>query len=195
MILIDDILISDDILKEYFLCNLSACKGACCWEGDWGAPLEPEEVEVLDDILEELKPYLPEKSLKLLELGGPTAYYEELGKEGTNLHEDGACVFLTYDELGIARCGIEQAFRDGKINFRKPISCHLYPIRVSKNEIVGFEAMNYDRWEICNAACSLGEKEKVPLYKFAREAIIRAYGQSFYDQLEAAAVHMDHRKS
>jgi len=190
MILIDEILISDDIINDYFLCNLSACKGACCWEGDWGAPLEDEEIEILDNIMDVIKPYLPERSQELLDLSGPTAYYEELEKEGTNLHEDGSCVFLAYDQLGIAKCGIEQAYRDGKIDFRKPISCHLYPIRVSKNEDIGFEAMNYDRWEICSPACEFGEKKKVPLYEFAREAIIRAYGADFYEELEGVAKHI-----
>ncbi|NNF35818.1 MAG: DUF3109 family protein [Saprospiraceae bacterium] len=190
MILIDEILISDEIINEYFVCNLSACKGACCWEGDWGAPLQEEEVAILNDIMDVVKPYLPERSQELLEVSGPTAYYEELEKDGTNLHQDGSCVFLAYDQLGIAKCGIEQAYRDGKINFRKPISCHLYPIRVSKNEDIGFEAMNYDRWEICSAACDLGEKEKVPLYQFAREAIERAYGKDFYEELESVAKHI-----
>lgn len=189
MILIEEILISDDIINDYFLCNLSACKGACCWEGDWGAPLEKNEIDILNGIIEVIKPYLPDRSLELLEASGPTAYYEELEKEGTNLHQDGSCVFLAYDQLGIAKCGIEQAYRDGKIDYRKPISCHLYPIRVSKNKDIGFEAMNYDRWEICSAACDLGEKKKVPLYQFAREAIERAYGKDFYEELESVAKH------
>ena len=191
MILIDEILISDDILKEYFVCDLTSCKGACCWEGDWGAPLEESEIESLYDLMDKIEPFLPERSREFLKDNEPVTYYKELGKEGTSLHPDGACVFLTYDEMGIARCGIELAFRKGEINFKKPISCHLYPIRVSKNEMTGFEAMNYDRWEICKAACTLGKKEKVPLYRFAREAIIRVYGEDFYDQLVAAAEHLE----
>jgi hypothetical protein len=88
---------------------------------------------------------------------------------------------------GIAQCGIEQAWRDGKVSFRKPISCQLYPIRVAKNDLVGFEALNYDRWDICSAACEKGKKEQVPVYQFLKEAIIRKYGEAFYEELDAAA--------
>ena len=97
---------------------------------------------------------------------------------------------MTYDALGIAQCGIEQAWRDGKVAFRKPISCQLYPIRVEKNEVVGFEALNYDRWDICSAACEKGRREQVPVYQFLREALVRKYGQDFYDELDAAAGFM-----
>ena len=191
MILIEEILVSDEIIEEHFMCNLSACKGACCWEGDWGAPLNDEEVEKIYDILDEILPFLPERSQAFLDSKDPTTYFKELGQEGTSLHPDGACIFLTYDGLGIAKCGIEHAYFQGKTDFRKPISCHLYPIRVQKNEMTGFEAMNYDRWDICSAACSKGKTEKIRLYQFAKDAIIRAYGQTFYDQLDAAALHLE----
>lgn len=189
MILIDEVIISDEILETYFMCNLDACKGACCWEGDWGAPLEKKEVKILADILDQVKPYLSEESLAILEEKGPIEYFKEPKFTGTSLHANGACVFLTKDKDGIFKCGIETAYDDGKIEFRKPISCHLYPIRVNKNEDIGFEALNYDKWDICNPACSFGEKHKMPLYKFAKDALIRAYGENFYQELEAANEH------
>lgn len=190
MIIIQDKLISEDLVEEYFHCNLAACKGACCWEGDWGAPLDKEELKIVDNILDKIKPYLSEESRQLLEEKGPYTFFPEMEKEGTTLHEDGSCVFLTRDKNGIAQCGIEQAYNAGDISYRKPISCHLYPIRVKKNEEVGFEALNYDWWHICSPACELGKKMKIPLYQFAKEAIIRAYGHDFYAELDAAAKYV-----
>jgi Fe-S-cluster containining protein len=195
MIIIDEILISTDIVEEQFMCNLEACKGACCWEGDWGAPLEPEEMKILDTQLETIKTFLSPASIELLERQGPYAYVPEIQKYGTSLHENGACVFLNFGKDGIARCGIEQAHLSGALEWLKPISCHLYPIRVSKNDETGFEALNYDRWDICSAACTKGRKEKMPVYKFAKTAIVRAYGQEFYDELEAAARHIQKENS
>ncbi len=190
MIVIDDILISKDVLEEHFLCNLSACKGACCWEGDWGAPLEQAEIDVLEKISEYILPYLSDRSKKVITEEGGVTYYDEPGFHGTKLHNDGSCVYLTLKD-GKASCGIEQAWQDGVIPFRKPISCHLYPIRVTKNEETGFHAMNYDKWDICSAACTFGKENKVRLYEFAREAITRAYGPEFYDSIENASRYLD----
>ena len=191
MIVINNILVSDDVIEEQFMCNLDACKGACCVEGDWGAPLEQEEMELLDSLLEKIKPFLSEESKAILSEKGSYTWVPELKKYGTSLHKSGACVFLVYNDMGIAMCGIEQAHNEGVIEFRKPISCHLYPIRISKNEETGFEAMNYDRWEICNPACLKGKQLKMPLFQFSKDAIIRAYGQSFYDELEAATKYLE----
>lgn len=190
MLIVQEKLISEDLLEEQFLCNLSACKGACCWEGDSGAPLEMEELAILDQIYDTIKPYLSQTSQEKIETAGGYKYYKEFGEYGTNLLSNGPCVYMTYDKLGIARCGIEQAYLEGKITFKKPISCHLYPIRVEKREEMGFEALNYDRWDICSAACEAGKKAKLPVYKFLKEAIIRKYGVEFYEELDAMADYL-----
>lgn len=186
MLMIDHILISDDVLEEQFHCNLKACKGACCWEGDSGAPLEEAELETLDRIYEEVKPFLSPEGRAVIEEKGGYAYYKENEEYGTSLLDNGACAFMTKDEKGVAQCGIETAYRAGATDFKKPISCHLYPIRVSKHEATGIEAINYDRWDICSAACSLGKKKQLPVFQFAKEALIRKYGPAFFAQLEAA---------
>ncbi len=190
MLIIQDKFISLDVIEEQFLCNLTACKGACCWEGDFGAPLEAEELQALVAIYEDVKPFLDAVAIQQIEEVGLYSYYKESKEYGTSLMPNGACVFMTRDKLGTAKCGIEQAYRAGKTDFYKPISCHLYPIRVHKNKEVNFEALNYDRWDICSAACELGKKEQLPVYKFLKEAIIRKYGASFYEELAAAAEHM-----
>ena len=190
MIIIQDILVSDDVIEKQFLCNLKSCKGACCWEGDWGAPLLEEEKAILDKVYPKIKSYLTEEGREVIEKQGAYVYNEEPAEFGTSLISNKACAFMTKDELGIAHCGIEQAHNDGVIEFKKPISCHLYPLRVSKDERIGFEALNYDRWDICNAACSLGKKEQLPVYIFVQDAIKRKYGDDFYDELHAAATHL-----
>lgn len=190
MLIIQDKLISDDVIQEQFICNLNACKGACCWEGDYGAPLEKEELEILDKIYEKIKPHLTEDGIKAIEEQGTYVYYKEPKEHGTSLQPDGACAFMTKNELGMAKCGIEQAYLAGDVDFKKPISCHLYPIRVKKDDKILFEAINYDRWDICSAACDLGKKEEVPVYQFLKEPLIRKYGEDFYEELDAAAKHM-----
>ncbi len=187
MIIVQDKLVSDDLVEEQFVCNLQACKGACCWEGDSGAPLEEAELPVLDAIFDKIKPFLSPAGIQALETQGLYQWYEEGEEWGTTLIDKGPCAYMTLNATGTAQCGIEQAFRAGVIDFQKPVSCHLYPIRVEKNEDLGFEALNYHSWEICSAACELGKKEQVPVYRFVREAIIRKYGQEFYDELDGAA--------
>ena len=186
MVIVQDIMISDEVLKEAFVCNLEACKGACCWEGDFGAPLEPAELPVLAQVFEAIRPFLLPEAVERLREEGLYIIYEDEGP-GTTLMPNGACAYMTYDEKGIAQCGIEQAFRAGATDFQKPISCHLYPIRVKKNERVQFEALNYDRWDICKSACQLGKKLKVPVYQFLREPLLRKYGSEFFEELDAAA--------
>jgi len=190
MLIIQEVLISDDIIAEHFLCNLQACKGACCWEGDWGAPLEAEELATLERIYEAVRPFLTPGGIAAIEAAGPYTYFEDAKAYGATLQPDGACAYMTYDEGGIAKCGIEQAYLAGATDFKKPVSCHLYPIRVHHRQQPGFEALNYDRWDICSAACELGKKEKLPLYRFVREALIRKYGADFYEELDAAARHL-----
>ena len=184
MILIDNKIISDDVVEKQFVCNLDACKGACCWEGDSGAPLEKAELVILEEIYPKVKPFLTKKGIEVIEREGVYTYYKREEEYGTPLVDNAACAYLTYDE-GIAKCGIEKAQEAGVIDYKKPISCHLYPIRITSNET--FDAVNYDKWDICTAACSLGEKLEVPVYQFLKGALIRKYGEEFYEALDAAA--------
>lgn len=192
MIIIQDKIISVELIEEQFKCNLEACRGACCWEGDFGAPLETEELSTLEAIYPVIKPYLSPVGIAVIESTGYYTEYPEAGTWGTPLVENGACAYMTYDRNGIAQCGIERAYNEGGIDFKKPISCHLYPIRVRKEENNGFEALNYDRWDICSAACTRGKKEKMPVFRFAKEALIRKYGAEFYEELEAASAYFDY---
>ncbi len=187
MIAIDNILVSDSAVQDYFTCNLNACKGACCVEGESGAPLEGEELETLEKIYPEVKPFLTEEGIQIIESKG---FYTEEKKEGfkTPLMKDGACVYIRY-ENGIAQCGIQKAYREGKVNFEKPISCHLYPIRVTKSKS-GMTHVNYEQWEICSPACALGKSLKMPLYKFVKEALVRKFGEEFYVTLDLAAAQL-----
>ncbi len=187
MIMIQEILVSSEVMEKKFICNLKACKGACCWEGDWGAPLESEELAILENNYENVKPFLKPEAIERIKKTGLYEWNDKPEEFGTALMEDGACVFMTYTPLGIATCGIEQAHRAGVTDFKKPISCHLYPIRVSKNESTNFEALNYDEWDICSAACELGEKEQVPVYQFLKEPLERKYGANFYKELDIIA--------
>jgi hypothetical protein len=186
-------LVSDELVEKHFICNLQACKGACCWEGDAGAPLEEAEKAILNDIFPTIRAYLSLAGIRAIEEQGTYQWYDNTESWGTTLIDGGPCAFMTYDALGIAKCGIEQAHKDGVIDFLKPISCHLYPIRVSKSEELGFEALNYDEWDICSAACALGEREQVPVYVFVKDALVRQYGQDFYDELDGAATFLRER--
>ncbi len=194
MIAIDDKLISEDVFSSYFACELETCKGACCWEGDFGAPLKEEELNKLDDVIPHLNQYLPEASYLYIKENGAYLYNDELGVYVTNLMPDGACVFMTRDKEGIAHCGIEQAFKDGRHEFQKPISCHLYPIRILERPEQGFTAINYDRWKICNPACKNGKKNKIPLYQFLKDALVRRFGNNFYQEMESVAFELEKTK-
>ena len=194
MLIIQEILVSDDVVEKQFLCNLSACKGACCWEGDFGAPLEDEEIELLEKEYESIAPFLCDAGKRVIEAQGKYCWYEEPAENGTPLIEGAACAYMTYHQAGIAQCGIEQAHKAGCTSLLKPISCHLYPIRVKKEKALGFEALNYDRWDICHAACTLGKKEQLPVYRFVKDALIRKYGEAFYEELDAAAIHLANKE-
>jgi hypothetical protein len=180
MIVIGKTILSDEIRDTFFVCNLEKCKGACCVEGDMGAPLERDELEILNESYHYIKPYLSEKGIKAIEENG-TYVVDEEGEFSTPVTKSKECAYAVYDERGILKCGIEQAHKDGKISFKKPVSCHLYPIRISKYD--DFEAINYHKWQICSAACSFGEELKIPLYKFLKEPLIRKYGEGWYLQL------------
>lgn len=181
MILIDQVAVSDDLASEMFACDIARCKGACCVEGDSGAPLEPAELEQLETLYEAYKPYLRPEGIAALEEQG-LWLHEPDGTLSTPLVNGAECAYAVFDDKGVALCGIEQAWFDGKIGFRKPISCHLYPIRIQ--QMGDFEALNYHRWDICGVACHKGKQEGVRVYEFLREAIIRKYGEEFYEMLD-----------
>jgi hypothetical protein len=184
MIIVEDKLVSEDLLEKEFVCNLGACKGACCIEGDSGAPLEDEEAGILEEEFEQIRPFIRPEGLKAIEEQG-VYIIDSDGDLVTPLIEGKECAYTGFDEKGIAYCGIEKAWKEGKTSFRKPISCHLYPIRVTK--LPDYIALNYNKWEICSPACSLGAQLKVPVYRFLRESLIRAYGEDWYRMLEETA--------
>lgn len=181
MIKVDEVLISDDIRDKEFVCNLEKCKGACCVEGDYGAPLEESELQILENIYPTVKPYLTPKGIKAIEKQG-THTIDDDGEYCTPVIDGRECAYSMYDKKGILKCGIEQAYNDGKLGWKKPISCHLYPIRVTSKK--NFEALNYHKWHICSPACSLGRELQVPIYKFLKEPLIRKYGAEWYAKLE-----------
>jgi len=186
MYIIGNIVVSEDVTEEQFACNLNACKGACCWEGEYGAPLEEDERGILEKLYPEVSPYLTTEGRAAIAAQGLFTKNEQVGGWDTTLVDNKACAYMTLNDQGMAQCGIEQAHRDGKINWKKPISCHLYPIRVTSKPEANFEALNYDVWDICSAACTRGEKEKIRVYEFARPALIRKYGEAWYEELKAA---------
>lgn len=188
MILIDDILISDEILQEEFICDLSKCKGGCCVEGDCGAPLTHEEANLLPDIYPKIQHLLPESHQWVIESEGTHTLDSDFGFV-TPAVNGGICAYGYYDEAGVVKCALEEAWQRGIIAFQKPISCHLFPIRVAKAD--GFEALNYEpRPKLCKPACKLGRKLKVPVYQFLKTPIVRKYGAEFYRALEAVAAHL-----
>jgi hypothetical protein len=186
MVLIDQVLIEDEVLKEQFVCNLKACRGICCVEGDSGAPLEPEETIILENIWLHIKPFMNQKGIEAVEKQGTWIRAQD-GSLETPLVNGKECAYTIF-ENGIAACGIEKAFLAGATDFRKPVSCHLYPVRIDEQKN-NFELMRYDVWDICAPACKLGAKERVPVFRFVKDAIIRKYGTEFYEQLEAVALY------
>ncbi len=194
MILIQEILISEEIVTEHFACHLTRCKGACCIEGDYGAPVETSELTIMKDILDKVKPYLPSASVSKIEKDGFYTYNDETKGHETALMPDGACVFMGRDEIGITFCGIEKAYNDGNTEWKKPVSCHMYPVRAVHNKASGFKSLNYDQWDICSSACTNGDKQQIKIYEFVKDALIRKYGAEFYNELEAAAVHYNKEK-
>lgn len=180
-VLVDEVLVSEEILKEVFTCDIAACKGACCVEGDFGAPLEPDERQILEDIYSKVEPYLPEKGKQAIRQQGQWVK-DITGDYTTPLVEGRECAFTVFEENGTASCGIEKAHADGVIDFKKPISCHLYPIRVIDTKYT--QGLNYDRWNICSPACALGEKTGLRVFEFLKEPLERKYGVEWYEMLE-----------
>lgn len=188
LIEIGDIIVTDELFAEKFICDLSSCNGACCVDGDDGAPLTDKECLTIEKLLPKIKPYMTEEGIE--KVGGEGVFhYKDNGAPVTNLLKNGACAFVCYDEKGSAKCSIETAYRDHAIDWKKPISCALFPIRAKKYK--QFTALNYQQIGICEPGCILGEKLGVPLYKFLKEPIIRAYGETFYQQLEEVAEQME----
>lgn len=177
-------IVSEEILDKDFVCNLNACKGACCIEGEAGAPLTKEEGKILKEIYPIIKPFLRPQGIEAIENQG--VYTEDInGDFETTLVAGKECAYVIVDEQKIAKCGIEMAYKEGVIKFQKPISCHLYPIRVK--EYSTLTAVNYHSWPICHEACTLGKELKVPTYQFVKEALIRRFGLSWYDELDDMA--------
>jgi len=184
MLQIDDTIISLDLLDEKFVCDLASCKGICCIEGDDGAPLEPEEVKIIEDLLPIIWNDLTEKSKEVIRNQG-VSYIDDDGEPVTSIVNGAECVFTYTDSSGICKCAIEKAFREGKTDFYKPISCHLYPVRLQK--YVDYTAVNYHRWSVCNCARKLGVNLQIPVYRFLKEPLIRKFGNEWFEQLEIAA--------
>lgn len=185
MIVIDNTLVSDLVIEEQFVCDLLKCKGGCCEDGDAGAPLEREEMDRINEVYEIVKPYLTQAGIREIESKGRYNYDREFGWVTPTI-EGKMCAYGFRDEKGIIKCGIEQAYYDGKISWKKPISCHLYPIKINKTK--EHEIVNYEpRDKMCSPACALGKKLKVPAYVFLKESLVRKFGADFYEALDQVA--------
>lgn len=181
-------IVSEDIIEKDFMCHFSACKGACCVDGDAGAPLEEEEVKILQKIYPKIKPFLRPEGIKVIEEQGVFVTLED-GELETPLVSNANCAYVNFDNRGVAICGIEEAYNQGEISWKKPVSCHLYPVRVK--DYSEFSAVNYHKWEICDDACTFGKELQIPIYKFAKEALIRKFGEDWYMELEKVAKSMN----
>ena len=191
MIIIDSVLVSDQVVEEQFVCDLTKCKGGCCEDGDAGAPLENKEKDYIKQYYEVVEPYMTKEGIKEVKQVGQFLYDREFGWVTPTLNGQ-ICAYGFRDDKGIIKCAFEQAYNDGKIPCKKPISCHLFPIKITKSKSdPAVEYMNYEpREDLCQAACSLGVKLKVPAYQFLKESIIRKYGEEFYNTLDATAEHL-----
>lgn len=181
MIIIDDTLISDELYSEFFVCDLPACRGGCCVHGDAGAPLEKPETKILEDIFNRVKPYMRPVGIETVEKSGK--FVEDIdGEYTTPLVNGQECAYVFFDENNIAKCAIEKAWEQKEIDFKKPVSCHLYPVRITRYS--NYEAINYHRWPICDPARKFGKKLNVRVYEFLKESLIRKYGKDWYTQLD-----------
>ena len=188
MIQIDDVLVSFDVFRERFCCQVDACKGECCIEGDAGAPLEEDEVKELEKALPVIWDDLSPEARAVIKRQG-VCYRDSDGDLVTSIVNGKDCVFTCYNEQGYCLCAIEKAYREGRLDFYKPISCHLYPIRVARYP--QFTALNYHRWTVCKAAVLLGEQKDIPVYRFLKEPLIRRFGEAWYAELEIAAKELE----
>jgi hypothetical protein len=185
---IQDKIVSTQIFERQFVCDLTACKGACCIEGNGGAPVTKEEVDIIEASLDKVLPYMRPEGIAAIQAQG-VVYEDEDFEPATTLVNGKECAFVYFDQTNTAKCAIEKAHREGQIDFIKPISCHLYPIRTKQfNE---YTALNYEKWDICEPACACGEKLDVPVFKFLKEPLIRAFGPDFYKELEIVSRELD----
>ena len=184
MLQIEDTLVSLDLIDRFFHCDLSNCKGECCIEGEAGAPLEKDEFETLQKILPAVWDDLAPEAREVIHQQG-VGYVDISGEIVTSLVDGKDCVFTCYDPEGICKCAIEKAFREERIDFIKPVSCHLYPVRVTHHH--NFQAVNYHRWKVCRPAEIRGEKAQIPVYRFLREPLIRKFGKEWFDMLDLCA--------
>ncbi|MDR2913647.1 MAG: DUF3109 family protein [Tannerella sp.] len=184
MIQLEDTIISLDLIEKFFICDLKQCKGECCIEGDAGAPLEKEEFEILRKILPAIWEDLSPEAQAVINKQG-VGYIDAENDIVTSIVNGKNCVFTYHDANGICKCAIEKAYNEGRIKFMKPISCHLYPVRVVRYR--NYQAVNYHRWKICRAAEILGEQKGLPVYQFLREPLIRKFGEEWYNALDTCA--------
>jgi len=180
MIIIDNHIVSDHIRDIPFCCNLKKCRGACCIEGDAGAPLDVDEISIIEDDIEAIEQYMTEKGIAVIKNYG-VFDYDAAGELVTPLVNDRECAFVNFDSWGIAYCAIEKAFEEGKTSLKKPVSCHLYPIRITEH--ANYDAVNYHKWDICKHALVSGKRKGIPLYVFCKDALIRKYGKEWYMEL------------
>lgn len=184
MLQIGNTLVSLDLVEKFFCCDLEACKGACCIEGDAGAPISEEEDEELKKMTEDIKPYISEKAAKTIEEEG-VSYRDPEGDLVTQLVDGGCCVYTCFEKDGMCLCALEKARRAGNRKMFKPISCSLYPARIK--EYPSFTAVNFHKWKICRPAEALGREKGLRAYEFLREPLTRRFGAEWYDQLSLTA--------
>ena len=192
MIAIGKVLISDDVVTEQFVCDLHKCKGGCCEDGDAGAPLERAEMTVLENNYEAIRPYLTSEGIQEIESRGKFLFDHEFGWVTPTLN-GGICAYGFRDKNNIIKCGIEAAYNDGRLDWKKPISCHLFPIRLSEtkeNTMVNYEPRDV----LCRPGCVLGKKAKMPVYIFLKDALVRKFGAGFYNALEKIAADYFQKK-
>ena len=187
MVQVGEAIVSFDVLKEPFCCDLNCCKGVCCIEGDAGAPVTIDEVAAIENLLPEIEQHLSPEAKDVISKQG-VAYTDASGDLVTSIVNGKDCVFTCHDGNGCCHCATEKAFHDGKVSFMKPVSCHLYPIRVKK--LGEYWGLNYDRWEVCGAARIKGQREHIPVYRYLKEPLVRRFGKEWYDELELTVDEM-----
>jgi len=177
VILIQDTIVSLEILEKEFCCDIDNCKGCCCIEGDAGAPVAPEEEQIITRLLPELLPQMTKEARDVVAQQG-IAYNDPSGERVLSIVNDKDCIFARTDHSGWCYCLIERLHNEA---FKKPVSCHLYPIRLTK--VGNLTGLEYHRWDICHSSRQLGHKLHMPLYKFLKEPLVRRFGQDWYDEL------------
>ncbi len=192
MIQIDDKLISLDVFEKHFLCDLSKCLGSCCVEGESGAPLEDDEIARLHEIYPKIKHFLSPEAIDIIEKKGIWETDSD-GDKVTPIIHGRECVYTYFDANGVCKCAIEKAHDEGIVDFKKPISCHLYPIRIDKYK--DYEAVNYHVWPVCNPARELGSNIGLPIFRYLKEPIVRKYGEAFFNEMVEVAQQLENRKS